>query len=44
MAQADDIEWYAIYKSPGDEILHRQMILNGMPNICHYEMRYGTCR
>ena len=20
MAQADDIEWYAIYKSPGDEI------------------------
>ena len=31
MAQAYDIEWYAIYNSPGDEIWHKQMIVNGMP-------------
>ena len=44
MAQADDSEWYAKYKSSGDEIRPRQMILSGMPNISHQEMRYGTRR
>jgi len=44
MAQADDSEWYAKCMSSGDEIWHRQMIVNGMPNVSHQEMRYGTIR
>ena len=39
MAQEDNSEWYANYKSSGDEIWHRQMIVNGMLSISHQEMR-----
>ena len=44
MAQEDNSEWYDNYMSSGDEIRHKQLIVNGMPNICHQEMRYGTRR
>jgi len=44
MAQEDNSERYANYKSSGDEIWLRQMIVNGMPNVSHQEMRYGTGR
>ena len=44
MAQEDNSERYANYKSSGDEIRHKQLIVNGMPVISHHEMRYGTRR
>jgi len=44
MAQEDNSEWYANYKSSGDEIRHKKIIVNGMIIISHQEMRYGSGR
>jgi len=44
MAQEDKSERYANYKSSGDEIWNKKIIVDGMLIISHQEMRYGTRR